>query len=104
MNWAVYDIQDRPTVVLIHRMFGRVGGGAFLLVRQFYVGQSYNSLQIMVGIMPVAEGTLCFYINRTSTDQVAGFGSGAAHRIGRKVLKKEVITLFESARESLEQP
>jgi hypothetical protein len=30
------------------------------------------------------------YTNRTYTEQVAGFGSGAAHAIGRKIMSAEV--------------
>ena len=102
-SWSVQQVQDRPTAVLIHRMFGVRDGGAFLISRQFYAGQSYNVLQVGVGLLPVKQGTVVFYTNRTFTDQVAGFGSGAAHKIGRRMMVKEVEKLFESIRTAFDK-
>jgi hypothetical protein len=51
---------------------------------------------------PFGEDTLIFYTNRTFTDQVAGFGSGTKHTIGRKMMLGEVVKLFESIRASFE--
>ncbi len=104
LSWSVQEVQDRPTVVLIHRMYGMRGDAALLVQRQFYVGQSYNSLQITVALLPVKQGTALFYGNRTFTDQIAGFGSGAAHKIGRGMLQGEVKKLFQSVRAKFDKP
>ena len=69
--------------------------------RQFYVGQSYNSLQILYGLVPTAGKTIVFYLNRTSTDQVAGFPTGTRHSLGRKIMEKEVRRPLEEVLASL---
>ena len=73
-------------------------GGDFALgsQRQFFVGQSYDALQIVVGLFAVEQGTLLIYSNRTYTEQVAGFGSGARHRIGRGMLIDTVTTMLDA--------
>jgi len=44
--------------------------------------------------LPVPEGTLVVYTNRTSTDQVAGFGGGAKRSMGEKVMASQLADLF----------
>ena len=97
------NIQDRPTMILSHRMFQIKPEYAVVAERQFYVGQSYNSLHVMVGCLPFNDGTVLFYRNRTSTDQVAGFGGGAKRKIGRGMLRDAVVQNFEDVREKLFQ-
>ena len=100
--WLKQKIQDRPTFILAHRFLYEHDGMAFAAERQFYVGQSYNSLQILYGLIPTGGKTLVFYVNRTSTDQVAGFPIGTRHSMGRKVMDKEVRKHFEAVLASLE--
>ncbi len=99
--WLQQNIQDRPTFILSHRMLQVHEGIALAAERQFYVGQSYNSLQIFYGLLPQGGKTLVFYLNRTSTDQVAGFMSGTRHGVGRKIMEKEVQKWFEQVLASL---
>ncbi len=94
--WLKQTIQDRPTLILSHRILCQRDGIAFAAERQFYVGHSYNSLQILVGLVPLETKTLLVYLNRTSTDQVAGFMSGTRHSMGRKVMEKEIRRQFEN--------
>ena len=101
-TWQIQSIQDRPTVVLVHRMIERHEDYAVAGRREYFVGQSFNSLQIIAGAFSYGEDTLIFYTNRTFTDQVAGFGSGTKHTIGRKMMLGEVVKLFESIRASFE--
>ncbi len=42
-------------------------------------------------------GTVVFYGNGTSTDQITGFGVGAERSIGSKVLSSQMETMFEKA-------
>ena len=100
--WLKQRIQDRPTFILAHRALCVRDGMAFAAERQFYVGQSYNSLQILYGLFPTGGKTLVFYLNRTSTDQVAGVMTGTRHSMGRKIMEKEVRKHFEEVLASLE--
>jgi hypothetical protein len=93
--WLKQRVQDRPTFILAHRVLSIRDGMAFAAERQFFVSRSYNSLQILYGLIPAGGKTLVFYLNRTSTDQVAGALSGARHSIGRKIMEKEVRKHFE---------
>jgi len=101
-TWQIQSIQDRPTVVLVHRVIEKHQDYAVAGRREYFVGQSFNSLQIVAGAFPFGEDTLIFYTNRTFTDQVAGFGSSAAHKIGRKMMLGEIEKLFASVRASFE--
>lgn len=88
--WMNRLVEDRPTAILIHRMIASDDTGGILLSRQFYVGHSYNSSQVVAGALPHKNGTLIFYSVRSSTDQVDGPGSGLKHFLGRSKLKKEM--------------
>jgi hypothetical protein len=101
--WVKQRVQKRPTFVLVHRIVER--GEDYLLgaERHFYVGQSYNSLQIVAGAMPVDGDLVIFYRNRTSTDQVAGVGSGMKKGIGRGQMRDTIIKNFEDIRKTLEK-
>lgn len=93
---------SRPIYVLSRRMYQFVPGTYALDVySEFYVGHSYNSQMIVSGAFHVEQGTLIFYSNRTSTDQVAGFGGGMKRSIGRGMMRSAVIEYFESVRESI---
>ena len=94
--WLLQEINGRPAVVLAHRMLGKDSGNAFLAQRDFYVAHTFDALQVIVGCYGMTEGSILFYTNRTYTEQVAGFGSSAAHAIGRKMMTAEVVALFEA--------
>ena len=91
-------------MVLAHRLVGRDPGDAFVAQRDFYVGHSFDALLVLAGCLPLGEKTIVFYGNHTYTEQVAGFGSGAKHSIGRKMLIAEVVTFFESVRTAVAKP
>jgi hypothetical protein len=79
-------------------------GDALVIVsRQFYVSGSYNVGQSVIGIMPVKGGSVVFYQNRTSTDQVAGFGSGTKKSMGGKVMASQLKKLYEKVRDNIEK-
>ena len=101
-TWQVQSIQERPTAILVHRLFEKHEDFAVGGRREYFVGQSFNSLQLIAGAFPFGEDTLIFYTNRTFTDQVAGFGSGTKHTVGRKMMLGEVVKLFESIRASFQ--
>jgi hypothetical protein len=75
-DWSNYNAHDTPTFVLTHRFSMREGDAYVLAQRQYYVSRGYNVMQAVGGFLPVEEGTVVVYTNRTSTDQVTGFGGG----------------------------
>jgi hypothetical protein len=96
-HWAVLDVQDRPAVVLVHRMFGRHGDAALVAQRHFYVSRGYDALQFVVALLPVEGGTAVIYENRTVSEQAARFGR-LAQTMGRRMLVDEVRRYFEQVR------
>ncbi len=95
--WLLQELNGRQAVVLAHRVVGRDHRNTYAAQRDFYVSHTFDALQILAGVLPLEpEERVTFYTNRTYTEQVAGFASSAAHKIGRKFLEKEVRTLLES--------
>ena len=97
-----YELDGRPNYTLRHRMALPFNGGIALVDRDFYVSHSYNTSQAISGLFPVPEGTLVFYRNRVSTDQVGGFASSLKRGIGRGVMAKQLTTIFQRSRASFE--
>jgi hypothetical protein len=62
------------------------------------VSHGYNTSQAIAGLVPVPEGTIVFYRSRVATDQVAGFGSSVKKGIGRGVMAKQMMAIFERSR------
>ncbi len=94
--WLKRNVEGRPTFVLTHRAFYQTEGAILTVERHFYAGQFYNSLQMAsyTGALSATE-SIYILLNRTSTDLVAGFGSGAKKMIGRSKVRKALIGTFE---------
>lgn len=96
--WLVYDLDDRPTLTLRHRMALPMGDGFVVADREFYVSQGYNAGQAHAAFLPAKDGTMVFYVTRTSTDRVSGFGASAKHAIGRRMMTQEIQSTFNRMR------
>ena len=99
--WFKQTVENRPTFILAHRAELHTATAALLTEEQFYVGHSYNSNLIAGGCLAVEGGTLVFYVNRSFTDQVAGFASGMKHGIGRGQMLSEVAANLKRIRDQL---
>jgi hypothetical protein len=98
-GWIVYNLDDRPTLTLRHRLTLAVGDGLVAADRELYVSQGYNAMQAVGALLPVEGGTMVFYGAHTSTDRVEGFASASKHSIGRRVMAKQLEKLFERSRD-----
>jgi hypothetical protein len=96
--WSQFTAHGADTIALVHVFQGTFAGTLIAVQRHYYVSTGYNIEQAIAGFLPVKEGTLVIYTNRTSTDQLAGFGSGAKRTIGRKIMASELKKLFEKTR------
>jgi hypothetical protein len=101
-HWINRMVENRPTAILAHSVLQMTHYGAVILGRQFYVGHSYNSSHVCVGILPYREGTLVYYIESSSTDQVAGIAGGLRHVVGRAQLKEQMIKHMEKLSKTFE--
>jgi len=96
--WIHYRAHGEPAFMLTHRLSVPSDPEAGSVQRQFYVSRSYNVEQSLSTLLSVREGTLVVYTNRTSTDQVTGFGAAARRSIGRKLLASQLEGLYTRVR------
>ena len=93
--WINFTIDAQPTIALSHRLAQQLDGGGYLVAdRHYYVSRSHNTVQVVGGLLPVSEGTIVFWINRTSTDQAGGFASWLKRAIGDRIMAKQMSDTF----------
>ena len=101
--WSQFTAHGADTIALVHALQKTFAGTLIAVQRHYYVSTGYNVEQAIAGFLPVTEGTLVIYTNRTSTDQLAGFGSSTKRTIGRKIMSGELKKLFEKTRAAVVQ-
>jgi len=94
-RWSHLMAHGVPTIALMHSLYVPEGDAWVILQRQFYVSGGYNCEQAIAAFLPMQKGTLVLYTNRTSTDQVTGFGGGAKRSIGSKLLASQLEGLYQ---------
>ncbi len=96
--WMKRVVEKRPAFILAHQLVET--GDDYILMghRQFFVGHTYDSLQVIALALPVEGGTAVFYVNSAFTDKVTGFFSGVAHSVGQGRMKDDLTTYFEGIR------
>ncbi len=102
-RWSHYLAHGVPTVSLTHNLYIPDGDAWVAVQRQFYVSTGYNAEQALGALLPVKGGTVVFYANRTSTDQVMGFGGSAKRSIGSKMLASQLEALYQKAAASVKK-
>jgi hypothetical protein len=96
--WIVHDLDERPTLALRHRLALPMDDGFVVADREFYVSQGYNAMQAHAAFLPAKDGTMIFYVTRTSTDRASGFGASAKHAIGRRIMTRQLEDIFHRMR------
>jgi len=96
-----YALSGRPNFVLRQRLAMPLGDAYVVADRDFYVSHDYNDTQAVGALLPVENGTVVVYLNRTTTDQLGGFGASAKQAIGRNMMAKQISEIFEKARAGL---
>ncbi len=99
--WNNREVQGYSTAILVHRITFSESAGELILARQFYVGRSFNANQLIIICLPYHKGSLVFYLNRTFTDQITGFGSSLKQLIGNNQAQTEVTKLLKNLRSSI---
>jgi hypothetical protein len=100
--WINRMVENRPTAILAHSILQITNSGALIVGRQFYVGHSFSSSNMCVGMLSYRDGTLVYYVESSSTDQVAGIASGLRHAIAREQLKDQMIKHLEKLAKNFE--
>ena len=97
--WAKQEEEGRPLFSLKHLVLDVQPEYAVITERQFYLNHSLNSLQVVIGCLKHADGTLVVLLNQVFTEKVnVGIGKGIAVSIGRKEVEKRVRPMFEHLR------
>jgi len=97
-RWEQIDAHDEPAIVLTQMLMVPDGDAWVAVQRQFYASAGYNAEQAIAALLPTTEGTVVVYANRTSTDQVTGFGGSEKRAIGSRVLSSQLEEMFEKTR------
>lgn len=96
-RWSQFEAHGVPTITLTHLVLIPDGAAWIAAKRQFYVSGGYNAEQGIAAFVPTKAGTVMIYANRTSTDQVTGWGGGAKRSIGSRLLASQLEDIFEKA-------
>jgi hypothetical protein len=97
-------LEGRPAFILEHRAGLRQGETAAIVTEeQFYVSHNYNANLITSYYVAGQGGTFIFCINRSFSDQLAGFGSSLKRAIGRRMMLSELAKGMQQLRDKLKQ-
>lgn len=94
--WLKREVEGRPEFVLMHEMIAGGNDYALLTRREYFVGHTYESLQVIAVALPVDNGTAVFYLNSAFTDQITGFFSGVALSVGQGRMKDDLTAYFRT--------
>jgi hypothetical protein len=102
--WVKRRVQRRPHLSLLHRMVVTGAGPMIHLERYFYVGHSFNSMEILTGALAYQDGTMVFSTTRVSTDEVLGMGGQLKRTVARGQVRDEMRTRLERLRSAIPRP
>lgn len=101
--WLKRDVEGRPAFILAHQMVQSGPDFVLLSQRQYFVGHTYEALQVIALALPAGGDSAVFYVNSAYTDKVTGFFSGVAQSVGQNRTKEDLIEYFDNARKRLPQ-
>ena len=87
--------EDRRNFVLNHWLVEASDDAVVIAQRHYYVGNTYNVLQLIMFCLPYRDGTLVVMLNQTFTERVTGLTAGIAHKIGRGMIADGIEAIFE---------
>ena len=103
-SWMNYNIDEKPTFCLVHKVTWKRPDIVILFHRHFYVSRGHNSVQAVGGGQPLDDdATLVCFSCRTSTDQVAGFGGSAKRALGSRIMGEKLANNLSSLKKSIEK-
>ena len=78
----------RPVFLLNQRLIAQPDGVPVVIERQFYATQFLGAGQTVTALVPVEEGTLALYVNRSFVDRWTGpsFSVGTKRAVGLKII------------------
>jgi hypothetical protein len=99
--WKKTEVDGRPTFILAHVLLEERPDSLAFVLREFYIGHSYNILQQIGIALPQGEGSVVFALNSTITDAISGMFSGVARAIGQRRAREALEAYFDGIRRSV---
>jgi hypothetical protein len=99
--WKKTEVNGRPTFILAHVLLEERQDSLAFVLREFYIGHSYNILQQIGIALPQGEGSVVFALNSTITDAISGMFSGVARAIGQRRAREALEAYFDGIRRSV---
>ena len=93
--WLKRPVEGRPDFVLMHEMSTGDENYALMTRREYFVGHTYESLQVVAVALPVENGSAVFYVNAAFTDQITGFIGGVASSVGQGRMRDDLTKFFQ---------
>ena len=100
--WVDSNVEGRPAALLVHHLYEATDDYLMVSQRQYYVGHTYESLQMFGLAMPSDDGVVIFSVNSVFTEQITGFFSGVAQSVGEKRTKESMIKHFKAVRSEVQ--
>ncbi len=100
--WVDREVEGRPAALLVHHLYEATDDYLMVSQRQYYVGHTYESLQMFGLAMPTETGSVIFSVNSIYTEQITGFFSGVAQSVGEKRTKESMVKHFEAVRKAMQ--
>ncbi len=94
--WIKDEIEDRPVFILKHQMVEEKENVLVIAERQFYISNGLDAIQTQILCMPHKDGTFVALSSQSFTKKVSGFARGVAVEVGRHMMSKEIVPVFES--------
>ncbi len=98
--WIKRYVEGRPAFILAHQMVRSGEDYVLLSQRQYFVGHTYQSLQVVAVALPTEKGSAVFYVNSAYTDKITGFFNGLAQSIGQSRTKEDLTKYFGDVRKN----
>ena len=99
--WKKTSVNDRPAFVLAHVLLEERPNRVAFVLREYYVGHSYNVLHQIGVALPQGEGSVVVALNSTVTDAIPAVLGSLARAIGRGRAREALEDYFEGIRRSV---
>ena len=96
--WKKTSVNDRPAFILAHVLLEERPNRVAFVLREFYVGHSYNVLQQIGIALPRGEGSVILALNSTVTDAIPAVLGSLARAIGQGRAREALEDYFEGIR------
>lgn len=104
MRWLKLKVRKRPTFTLSHVVIQRTDDFILLTERQYYIGNTANSIQITLAWLRYREDTYMGLYISASADVLDSMMGRMLRPVGRNKAKELVTEVLEEIRSDLEAP